>query len=214
MKAIETKYNGYKFRSRLEARWAVFFDLAGIPYRYEPEGFKLNDGTCYLPDFYLPWFKCYVEIKPHEISEKEKGIAKKKLEMLFYESDDIIVMLCTGDPYDENVSIFCNDTCEGPATSMWWEADFIEGAWFEFGGGLYSGGRHFVMIQVNGGSRDREFLTSGWQEACLINEKDITEWRSKFEYAKEKARQARFEYGESGCLVEKRGAPSSTPKIT
>lgn len=24
--AIQTEYNGYLFRSRLEARWAVFFD--------------------------------------------------------------------------------------------------------------------------------------------------------------------------------------------
>ena len=27
IKAIETYYKGYRFRSRLEARWAVFFDL-------------------------------------------------------------------------------------------------------------------------------------------------------------------------------------------
>ena len=32
MKAIETEYNGYRFRSRLEARWAVFFDALGIEY--------------------------------------------------------------------------------------------------------------------------------------------------------------------------------------
>ena len=30
IKAIETEYNGYKFRSRLEARWAVFFDALGV----------------------------------------------------------------------------------------------------------------------------------------------------------------------------------------
>ena len=42
LKAIETFYNGYRFRSRLEARWAVFFDSAGIEYVYEPEGFKLD----------------------------------------------------------------------------------------------------------------------------------------------------------------------------
>lgn len=54
IKAIETYYNGYRFRSRLEARWAVFFDEAGIRYQYEPEGFELSDGTYYLPDFYLP----------------------------------------------------------------------------------------------------------------------------------------------------------------
>lgn len=68
IKAIETYYKGYRFRSRLEARWAVFFDAAGIKYEYEPEGFDL-DGVWYLPDFYLPWFKCYVEIKPNDSDE-------------------------------------------------------------------------------------------------------------------------------------------------
>ncbi len=53
MKNIETFYNGYHFRSRLEARWAVFFDNAGIKYEYEPEGFE-HEGKRYLPDFYLP----------------------------------------------------------------------------------------------------------------------------------------------------------------
>lgn len=60
---IETKYNGYKFRSRLEARWAVFFETAGIRYEYEPEGFKTKSGLCYLPDFYLPDEDMYVEVK-------------------------------------------------------------------------------------------------------------------------------------------------------
>lgn len=64
IKAIETVYNGYRFRSRLEARWAVFFDAAGIKYEYEPEGFTDGD-LCYLPDFYLPDHNTYVEVKPH-----------------------------------------------------------------------------------------------------------------------------------------------------
>lgn len=64
VKAIETHYNGYKFRSRFEARWAVFFDNAGIKYEYEPEGFTDGD-LCYLPDFYLPDHDTYVEVKPH-----------------------------------------------------------------------------------------------------------------------------------------------------
>jgi len=66
VKAIETVYNGYRFRSRLEARWAVFFEWANIEYQYEPEGFVVNDRP-YLADFYIsmPGFKSgYVEIKP------------------------------------------------------------------------------------------------------------------------------------------------------
>lgn len=62
IKPIETVYNGYRFRSRLEARWAVFFDALNIEYEYEPEGFSF-DGTEYLPDFYLPDHEMYVEIK-------------------------------------------------------------------------------------------------------------------------------------------------------
>lgn len=50
-KPIQTKYKGYKFRSRLEARWAVFFERLGLAWEYEPEGFELEDGGFYLPDF-------------------------------------------------------------------------------------------------------------------------------------------------------------------
>lgn len=53
MRAIETEYKGYRFRSRLEARWAVFFDACGVKWEYEPEGFDLGDGIYYLPDFLL-----------------------------------------------------------------------------------------------------------------------------------------------------------------
>lgn len=63
MKAIETQYNGYRFRSRLEARWAVFFDALGVKYEYEPEGYETEAGW-YLPDFWLPEWGCFVEIKP------------------------------------------------------------------------------------------------------------------------------------------------------
>ena len=87
--AIETRYAGCRFRSRLESRWAVFFDTLGIKWEYEPQGFenrmfctcRLNgnefeswggvdqcDGArCrYLPDFYLPELQAWVEVKGSE----------------------------------------------------------------------------------------------------------------------------------------------------
>lgn len=73
--AIETRYAGRLFRSRLEARWAVFYDAIGIPWVYEPEGFQLIDGdgqlVHYLPDFFLPQQDCYIEIKPTEPTDHE-----------------------------------------------------------------------------------------------------------------------------------------------
>lgn len=64
IKPIETLWKGYRFRSRLEARWAVFFETLGLKWEYEPQGFELCDGTRYLPDFYLPDQESYIEIKP------------------------------------------------------------------------------------------------------------------------------------------------------
>lgn len=61
MKAIPTQYSGVNFRSRLEARWAAFFDLAGVEWEYEP-----IDLEGWSPDFlvYLAGVPVYVEVKP------------------------------------------------------------------------------------------------------------------------------------------------------
>lgn len=51
-------------RSRLEARWATFFDQLGIEYSYESQGYDLGDRGWYLPDFWLWEHEAFVEIKP------------------------------------------------------------------------------------------------------------------------------------------------------
>jgi hypothetical protein len=64
IQAIQTHYKGYWFRSRLEARYAVFMDWLGIEWTYELEGYKLPSG-CYLPDFYLKKFHIFYIIYPY-----------------------------------------------------------------------------------------------------------------------------------------------------
>lgn len=76
VKAIETIYKGYRFRSRLEAKWAVFFDDIGIEWIYEPEGFVFSDGTKYLPDFYLPESKEFFEVKGIMTEEDDHKVQK------------------------------------------------------------------------------------------------------------------------------------------
>lgn len=90
IKAIETNYKGYKFRSRLEARWAVFFDTAQIAWEYEPEGYVMSDGTCYLPDFYLPSEEIYVEVKGVVPDDDEF----ERLEKFSTEKDTPILLVC------------------------------------------------------------------------------------------------------------------------
>ena len=65
IKAIPTTYAGVKFRSRLEARWAAFFDLCGWKWDYEP--FDL-DG--WAPDFRLKIGDIIflVEVKPFDLN--------------------------------------------------------------------------------------------------------------------------------------------------
>jgi hypothetical protein len=77
IQAIETRYAGCRFRSRLEARWAVFFDTAGITWEYEPQGFVLPSGDTYLPDFRLPQHDLWVEVKgdPDELRRDQERYA-------------------------------------------------------------------------------------------------------------------------------------------
>ena len=49
---VETLYAGHRFRSRLEARWAVFFDCLGIVWEYEPEGYALDEETWYVTAYW------------------------------------------------------------------------------------------------------------------------------------------------------------------
>jgi len=84
--AIPTTYNGIEMRSRLEARWAAFFDAVGLPWEYEP--IMLGD---WWPDFRLvvpcPTKSCanethtiLVEVKPFvEPGEFEQHASKRYL---------------------------------------------------------------------------------------------------------------------------------------
>lgn len=94
IKTIQTAYRGYKFRSRLEARWAVFFDAFPLKWEYEIEGYDLGTAGYYLPDFYLPEMSLWIEVKPDRpITQDEKT----KIETLA-KMTDTDVLLASGTP--------------------------------------------------------------------------------------------------------------------
>lgn len=121
MKAIDTFYNGHYFRSRLEARWAVFFDKLRIKYEYEVEGFESPKGERYLPDFYLPETYLrdgcetgrgvYIEIKPGNF---------KKSYLNCSEWFDKPLILFTGNPYDQIWGAWGVDD-SGYQITPWWD---------------------------------------------------------------------------------------------
>lgn len=75
IKSHPTTYSGVRFRSRLEARWAAFFDLAGWAWEYEP-----IELAGWAPDFLVtipcghsdctPTHRLYVEVKPYTTLEE------------------------------------------------------------------------------------------------------------------------------------------------
>ena len=74
MKAIETQYAGCRSRSRIEARWANFMDLMGVPWDCEYGGWELPSGR-YLPDLRLPAAKVHTEIEGQATTKRAIALA-------------------------------------------------------------------------------------------------------------------------------------------
>jgi hypothetical protein len=105
LKAIETRYKGYRFRSRTEARWAVFFDALKMPYEYEKEGFDLGSIGFYLPDFWMPRAQMWIEIKGTTPTTEEVS----KVEYLSIDTKTG-AMIVSGMPMDEKLMLFDPDS--------------------------------------------------------------------------------------------------------
>lgn len=109
IKPIETLYKGYKFRSRLEARWAVFFDECGIEWEYELEGYELSNGLFYLPDFYLPKMNTFFEVKGAKKYEDISYEDRLKIECFIKDGNriaigysDMTFQACSGEGINNN----------------------------------------------------------------------------------------------------------------
>jgi hypothetical protein len=103
IKPIETRYQGYRFRSRKEARFAVCFTALDLMWEYEYEGFQL-DGFRYLPDFLLRDEQMWVEVKGKRPTEEEF----EKATMLAQHDKKRMVVI-TWESFDERSSV--NNIC-------------------------------------------------------------------------------------------------------
>jgi hypothetical protein len=187
LRPIETHYRGYRFRSRLEARWAVFLDSAGIEWDYEIEGFNLA-GTKYLPDFWLRRSRAFLEIKPDASWFEDRAKLAPTLTALANVAQ-VEVFLIQGAPCPEDP----------------WDSGFIPHVvGFAPQKGICSA-RLFECPHC-GQIAFRRFRGSAWTMWCECrgSEFDDTAY-SPYElsplirHAMLKARQARFEHGERGA---------------
>lgn len=80
IEAKPTTYKGVNFRSRLEARWAVYFDMQEVKWVYEPidfgswsPDFLLEKGANKCQEYAWAYRECYVEIKPITKFDQDTG---------------------------------------------------------------------------------------------------------------------------------------------
>lgn len=207
IKAIETEYKGYRFRSRLEARWAVFFDANGIEWQYEPEGFVLDLGNwyanppagvslsgsqAYLPDFYLPQVKMFAEVKPQWPSPNELALCNS-----LSENSKKTVLILDGPP-DHKLYFGINGS---EFEHGGWD---IEGTWFDL-----NEGHHYWKYENRFWSLWDEHITD-WDKEPERPEPDSWSKEDSVRYgdAVNAARSARFEHGEKGA--QRRVIPTSS----
>lgn len=94
---LQTTYKGVEYRSRTEARWAVFFDVLGVSFHYEPEKFTLSDRRWYIPDFYVDDWKAFIEVKPD--NDKIVTEEAEKARLLSSDRSDLNVWIAMGTPH-------------------------------------------------------------------------------------------------------------------
>lgn len=141
LQAIETKYKGYNFRSRLEARWAVFFDALNVRWEYEKEGFNLA-GDYYLPDFFLRDLDCFFEVKGVRPDDTMKQLKLAEL------GGKNVFMAIGGIPLIEYIDWWSSDPgdTKGSYGAIKFSNDFdIE----IFTGGRGDWGNHRCFVQCN-----------------------------------------------------------------
>lgn len=191
LKPIETRFNGYLMRSRLEARWGVFLSRLSVEFDYEIEGFDLTDVRVpgsdvglngrqarYLPDFWLPSQRTWLEIKPEQPSATERERAAR----LAVASHNPVVLV-VGAPWI---------VAERPSGYDGGDSGHI----------AFPDGRtdDFYLLTVCPFCGVTDWCFSGWADrlpcTCPNEKKGVGDYR-RIERAYVAARQARFEFGET-----------------
>lgn len=107
VRAIPTKYKKNVFRSRTEARWAVYLDLMGFDWEYESEGYTDGENS-YLPDFTVKDFSSdkneflFIEVKP------ERSLTEKEIDKILVAKNIADVFVVFGTPSSRSGLLFSN----------------------------------------------------------------------------------------------------------
>lgn len=176
----------------MEARWAVYFDVLGLKWDYELQGFSLGDGIYYLPDFWLPQVAMWAEVKADGFSEDELEKAWR-----LHAATQRPVLLLSGVPdfavykHTQYIHEPYYDCCETPPCPEC-KRSYVDCFVSMYHGYPSSEGRFYT----NCGWAD-------WSHPAPENMPDERWWRDEVAEAVYAARSARFEYGQSPDVAVK-----------
>lgn len=196
IQAIETHYAGHRFRSRLEARWAVFLTALSITWQYEPEGFVVprenGNATPYLPDFFLPDCGTWIEVKGSDSDLDHQLMADAALYLPGCTTGEHGPRLLLLGPIPEPR----NGDWGWLGLSPYWddhnEAFELHDQWWGFGGWAKSG-RPWVLTETSTCTA----YSMPWGEDSWVEPAHDSSVPYPSRHAYEAARSARFEHGET-----------------
>ena len=101
-KGKETLYGGVRYRSKQEAKWSFILDFLCLRQMYEPTTVTGWNGTIYKPDFYLPDFGVYAEVKTNTEGIQNEAMATKLNGAIDYNTTPVSkgLLLLGAIPYD------------------------------------------------------------------------------------------------------------------
>lgn len=179
----ETSYVGHRFRSRLEARWAVFFDHAPlwVPWRYEAEGIVLPGGRSYLPDYQADPFA--IEVKG---SDQYFDVEKSEL---FVRATGRPLLVLGDIPRPDDEGLHLNWACIPASGGALWQL----WRWW------HAADARAVVPQGFDWPHEAPTLTGDVPHAVAgVRRLDMDE-QPEVDAAYTAARSARFEFGENGA---------------
>ncbi len=213
IKAIETSYKGYRFRSRLEARWAVFFDSLGVKWEYELEGYALPSGRKYLPDFMVNTPQGgYIFYDVKGAISSDDGKLKELHNALFaeYKNNDHLSLvprcaILIGDPVEHIGRKTVENNGYESVVSICPRCGIIEEPAYGFGETYYGcescdfetpiGGGHPYEVGFLG------FLCTPSKGHVCMADGDYSRLINRVKKSAIAARSARFEHGECGATA-------------
>ena len=114
----EPEVNGVIFKSLTHAKWSIFFSNIECEWEYRPEGFTLDNGNFFIPDFKVTYFDQGMKNSPivYWFLVKDKN-ELTLLDVVYCYSFEEEIVICVGSPDVTRYKTICDYVRENESYS-------------------------------------------------------------------------------------------------